>query len=183
MKKCTSVCGLLAMLSASCLAQKAVHCSDGDHIQIDVSQIAIKYDASSIAGTLSFRTAKLTMIRMPPEVLTSTESVELILRIWRISKQPSCVRRVQIRSSGFRCHLFRGGHKANNTPDISVALRLVYRSEWVSGVFDNLAAAVDAHLCLTRVRLVCSSVCSLRHRRVHRVRDQLLSAKTGSRIG
>jgi hypothetical protein len=34
-------------------AQKAIHCPDGDHILIDVKQIAVQYDASSFAGTLS----------------------------------------------------------------------------------------------------------------------------------
>ena len=34
-------------------AQKKISCPDGDHIEIDIKQITIQYDASSFAGTLS----------------------------------------------------------------------------------------------------------------------------------
>jgi tetratricopeptide (TPR) repeat protein len=34
-------------------AQKKIQCADGEHIEIDVKRIAIEYDASSFAGTLS----------------------------------------------------------------------------------------------------------------------------------
>src|SRR5271157_870042 len=34
-------------------AQKKIPCQDGEHIEIDVKQLSIKYDASSFAGTLS----------------------------------------------------------------------------------------------------------------------------------
>jgi tetratricopeptide (TPR) repeat protein len=48
-----SIAIFLAAISSSAWSQKPVHCPDGDHIQIDTKQIAIKYDASSFAGTLS----------------------------------------------------------------------------------------------------------------------------------
>jgi tetratricopeptide (TPR) repeat protein len=54
MKECIGFCGFLAAMAGSAwAAERTVHCADGDHIQIDVSQIAIQYDASSFAGTLS----------------------------------------------------------------------------------------------------------------------------------
>jgi hypothetical protein len=34
-------------------AQKTIHCPDGDHVLIDVTQIAIQYDASAFAGTVN----------------------------------------------------------------------------------------------------------------------------------
>ena len=34
------------------VAQKKIACPDGEHIEIDVRQISIQYDASSFAGTL-----------------------------------------------------------------------------------------------------------------------------------
>ena len=43
----------LLMLSGRAAAQKKIPCPDGDHLEIDVKQIAIQYDASSFAGTLS----------------------------------------------------------------------------------------------------------------------------------
>jgi len=49
--KCIGVFVLL--YSASAWAQKSVHCPDGDRIQINVREIAIQYDASAFAGTLS----------------------------------------------------------------------------------------------------------------------------------
>ena len=51
--RCGSVGFFLLAISAGAWGQKTVHCRDGDHIQIDVREIAIKYDASSFAGTLS----------------------------------------------------------------------------------------------------------------------------------
>ena len=44
-------CVLLAEGRAA--AQKKIACPDGEHIEIDVKQLSIKYDASSFAGTLS----------------------------------------------------------------------------------------------------------------------------------
>jgi tetratricopeptide (TPR) repeat protein len=43
----------LAAMSANTQAQKKIQCADGEHIEIDVKRIAIEYDASSFAGTLS----------------------------------------------------------------------------------------------------------------------------------
>jgi tetratricopeptide (TPR) repeat protein len=45
----------LLLLAATMVAegQKKVACPDGEHIQIDIKQISIQYDASSFAGTLS----------------------------------------------------------------------------------------------------------------------------------
>ncbi len=51
--KCLGLCVFLAAISGIAEAQKTVHFPDGDHIQIDVKEISIKYDASSFAGTLS----------------------------------------------------------------------------------------------------------------------------------
>ena len=48
---------------------KTVHCPDGDHIQIDVSQIAIKYDASSFAGTLSSLSVLSPRLQVVPKQL------------------------------------------------------------------------------------------------------------------
>jgi len=46
--------GILLLIPASASGQKSVPCNgDGDHTLIDVKQIAIQYDASSFAGTLS----------------------------------------------------------------------------------------------------------------------------------
>ncbi|HEY2117130.1 MAG TPA: hypothetical protein VGJ51_18670, partial [Candidatus Angelobacter sp.] len=42
-----------AGMSANTQAQKKIQCADGEHIEIDVKRIAIEYDASSFAGTLS----------------------------------------------------------------------------------------------------------------------------------
>ena len=47
---------LFSLLAASAMvaaAQKKIACPDGEHIEIDVQQISIQYDASSFAGTLS----------------------------------------------------------------------------------------------------------------------------------
>jgi tetratricopeptide (TPR) repeat protein len=43
----------LICLSGIAVAQKEISCPDGKHLEIDVNQISIKYDASSFAGTLS----------------------------------------------------------------------------------------------------------------------------------
>jgi tetratricopeptide (TPR) repeat protein len=43
----------LLMVSVLADAQKKIPCQDGDHLEIDVKQIAIQYAASSFAGTLS----------------------------------------------------------------------------------------------------------------------------------
>ena len=50
-------------------AQKTVHCADGDHILIDVKQIAIQYDASSFAGTLSGLSALGPRLEVAPKKL------------------------------------------------------------------------------------------------------------------
>ena len=47
------LCCLLLGIAPTAAAQETKHCPDGDHILIDVKQIAIQYDASSFAGTLS----------------------------------------------------------------------------------------------------------------------------------
>jgi len=47
------LCCLLLGVAPIAAAQETKHCADGDHILIDVKQIAIRYDASSFAGTLS----------------------------------------------------------------------------------------------------------------------------------
>lgn len=46
------LCAILAV-AGSAAAQKRIPCPDGEHIEIDIRQIAIQYDASSFAGTLS----------------------------------------------------------------------------------------------------------------------------------
>jgi hypothetical protein len=56
---CLSHLGWVAIAVASltptgnALAQRRIPCPDGDHYEIDLKQIAIQYDASSFAGTLS----------------------------------------------------------------------------------------------------------------------------------
>jgi tetratricopeptide (TPR) repeat protein len=42
-----------AAMSANTQAQKKIQCTDGEHIEIDIKRIAIEYDASTFAGTLS----------------------------------------------------------------------------------------------------------------------------------
>ena len=47
---------LFSLLAASAMVaagQKKIACPDGEHIEIDIKQISIQYDASSFAGTLS----------------------------------------------------------------------------------------------------------------------------------
>jgi tetratricopeptide (TPR) repeat protein len=44
---------LLLLVCGKAAAQKKISCPDGDHIEIDIKQITIQYDASSFAGTLS----------------------------------------------------------------------------------------------------------------------------------
>jgi tetratricopeptide (TPR) repeat protein len=46
------LCAIL-VVAGSTAAQKRIPCPDGEHIEIDIKQIAIQYDASSFAGTLS----------------------------------------------------------------------------------------------------------------------------------
>ena len=43
----------LILTWSAAAAQKKISCPDGEHIEIDVKQISIQYDASSFAGTLS----------------------------------------------------------------------------------------------------------------------------------
>ncbi|MGH9431607.1 MAG: tetratricopeptide repeat protein [Terriglobia bacterium] len=51
-RECISLWAFLLAVSASAWAQ-TIHCPDGDHALIDVKQIAIQYDGSSFAATLS----------------------------------------------------------------------------------------------------------------------------------
>lgn len=44
---------LLAASAMVAAGQKKIACPDGEHIEIDIKQISIQYDASSFAGTLS----------------------------------------------------------------------------------------------------------------------------------
>ncbi len=53
MSECVLLCIFLLAISARAWAQKTVHCPDGDHVLIDVKQIAIQYNASSFAATLN----------------------------------------------------------------------------------------------------------------------------------
>src|SRR5580700_11329145 len=41
------------IVSGLAAGQQKISCPDGEHLEIDVKQIAIQYDASSFAGTLS----------------------------------------------------------------------------------------------------------------------------------
>ena len=43
----------LVLATGEAAAQKKIPCPDGDHLEIDLKQIQIQYDASSFAGTLS----------------------------------------------------------------------------------------------------------------------------------
>src|SRR5262249_51399417 len=60
---------LLAAISESAWAQKTVHCQDGDHVLIDVKQIAIQYNASSFAGTLNGLSALTGRLEVGPKKL------------------------------------------------------------------------------------------------------------------
>lgn len=51
--RCAILCCLLPGLTDTASGQKKTTCPDGDHYEINVKQIAIEYDASSFAGTLS----------------------------------------------------------------------------------------------------------------------------------
>src|SRR6266849_2743235 len=61
----------LILLSASqeSVAQKKISCPDGDHIEIDVRQIQIQYDASSFAGTLSSLSVLGSRLEIAPKKL------------------------------------------------------------------------------------------------------------------
>lgn len=50
---CASLFLLTLAISGKAAAQKKISCSDGEHIEMDLKEIAIKYDASSFSGTLS----------------------------------------------------------------------------------------------------------------------------------
>ena len=63
---------VLVGVSGSGWAQKTVHCPDGDHIQIDLRQIAIQYDASSFAGTLSSLKILSSRLEVVPKQLQET---------------------------------------------------------------------------------------------------------------
>jgi tetratricopeptide (TPR) repeat protein len=60
-------CVLLATGRAA--AQKKIPCPDGEHIEIDVKQLSIKYDASSFAGTLSSLNALSGRLEVAPKQL------------------------------------------------------------------------------------------------------------------
>jgi hypothetical protein len=51
--RCSVLLFYVLLAAGLAAAQKKIACPDGEHIEIDVKQIAIKYDASSFAGTLS----------------------------------------------------------------------------------------------------------------------------------
>jgi tetratricopeptide (TPR) repeat protein len=63
--------GLLLFLSLapSAIGQKKVSCPDGEHIEIDVRQISIRYDASSFAGTLGSLSALGARLEIAPKHL------------------------------------------------------------------------------------------------------------------
>jgi hypothetical protein len=63
------LCLFISALPGNAWAQKTVHCADGDHILIDVKQIAIQYDASSFAGTLSGLTVLGARLEVAPKKL------------------------------------------------------------------------------------------------------------------
>ena len=46
-------CALILGCARTVTAQRHIPCPDGDHVEIDIKQIAIKYDASEFASTLS----------------------------------------------------------------------------------------------------------------------------------
>ena len=50
--RCAGLLLLLVFTPANAQTRKTISCPDGDHIEIDVRQIAIQYDASSFAATL-----------------------------------------------------------------------------------------------------------------------------------
>jgi len=63
------LCCLLLGIAPIAPAQNAIHCLDGDHVLIDVKQIAIQYDASSFAGTLSSLSVLSGRLQIEPKKL------------------------------------------------------------------------------------------------------------------
>jgi len=62
---------LLFLMAASgwAAAQKKISCPDGEHLEIDVKQIVIKYEASSFAGTLTGLSMLGTQFEVAPKKL------------------------------------------------------------------------------------------------------------------
>ena len=73
-RACVGYCLFLALDAGTSWAQKTVHCPDGDHTQIDVRQIAIQYDASSFAGTLSSLSVLSNRLEVVPKQLQEATS-------------------------------------------------------------------------------------------------------------
>src|SRR5262245_10898049 len=69
MRKGIGLSVLLAAILESAWAQKTVHCQDGDHVLIDVKQIAIQYNASSFAGALNGLSALTGRLEVGPKKL------------------------------------------------------------------------------------------------------------------
>jgi hypothetical protein len=92
---CAAVGLLLAvLLPGAAEAQKKIPCPpDGDHIEIDLKQIAIQYDASSFAGTLSRLSvlgARLEVARKKlQEAAAATQQWNQ--NCWSVSRQASTV--------------------------------------------------------------------------------------------
>ena len=67
--RCSVLLFSVLLASGRAAAEKKIPCPDGEHIEIDVKQIAIKYDASSFAGTLSSLNALSGRLEVAPKQL------------------------------------------------------------------------------------------------------------------
>jgi tetratricopeptide (TPR) repeat protein len=65
----TLLLSAILAVAGSAAAQKRIPCQDGEHIEIDIKQIAIRYDASSFAGTLSSLSVLASRLEVAPKKL------------------------------------------------------------------------------------------------------------------
>src|SRR5713101_1431529 len=82
--RCAGLLFFLLMLSLGAAAQKKISCQDGDHLEIDVKQIAIQYAASSFVGTLSSLSVLGARLEVAPkklqEAATATQQWDEFLK-------------------------------------------------------------------------------------------------------
>ena len=68
---CLLLCVVLTTTAG--VAQKKISCPDGEHIEIDVKQISIQYDASSFAGTPSGLSVLGARLEIAPERIVPSD--------------------------------------------------------------------------------------------------------------
>ena len=67
--RCSVLLFSVLLSAGRAAAQKKIACPDGEHIEIDVKQLSIKYDASSFAGTLSSLSVLAGRLEVAPKQL------------------------------------------------------------------------------------------------------------------